>query len=109
MAGAWLLSQDYRRFVLSVFSRPLFSLPLALPLANFSTTAFFASPLTASQVVAPFVIGLPAISAVQPPIHQSFHPVYQECPGKPRFFPAWRIALFEALCLAYLPFQPRMN
>ena len=50
--GAWLLSQGYRRFVLSVFSRPLFSLPLALPLANFSTTAFLASPLTASQVVA---------------------------------------------------------
>ena len=86
-----------------------FSLPLALPLANFSTTAFLASPLTASQVVAPFVIVLPAISAVQPPIHQSFHTVFQERPGKPRFFPAWRIALFEALCLAYLPFQPRMN
>ena len=109
MAGPWLLSQDYRRFVLSIFSRPLFSLPLALPLANFSTISFLASPLIASQVVAPFVIVLPAISAVQPPIHQSFHPVFQERPGKHWFFPAWWIALFEAPCVACLPFQPRMN
>ena len=109
MAGAWLLSQDYRRFVLSVFSRPLFSLPLDLPLANFAATAFLASPLIASGVAAPLVMVLPAISPVQPSIHQPFHPVFWDRPGKPRFFPAWRIALFEAFCIACLPFQPRLN
>ena len=106
MAGAWLLSQSRRRFVLSaVFQRLFFLLPLALPLANSAATFFLASPVFASQVAAPIVIALTAISAVQLSFHQSF----QDRPGKSRFPPAWRIALIEALCVAWLPFHPRMN
>ena len=86
-------------------SASVFLLPPALPLANSAATFFLASAVFASQVAAPIVIALPAISAVQPSFHQSF----QDRPGKPRFPPAWRVALIEALCFACLPFHPRMN
>ena len=110
MAGAWLLSQSRRRFVLSaVFQCLFFLLPPALPLANSATTFSLASPVFASQVAAPIVIALPAISAVQLSFHQSFHHSFQDRPGKPRFPPAWRVALIEALCFACLPSHPQMN
>ena len=45
MAGAWLLSQSRRRFVLSaVFQRLFFLLPPDLPLANSAATFSLASP-----------------------------------------------------------------
>ena len=47
-----------RRLSVSVFL-----LPPALPLANSATTFSLASPVFASQVAAPIVIALPAISA----------------------------------------------